>query len=383
MRYNQREVIILGNDHTNSLGVAQALANCSFTVKAYVWGNKSGMLKSSKSVSEVQGHKDVQKCIDAIIEDYKGSKNKVAIIACCDDAALCLEKNSNRLAPQFVFEYSSIINLHDCAKKELQVELAQECGFSVPKSWKLDLNFTIPDDVIYPCLIKPEVSSRGAKSDLRVCNNRNELNFNLSTLNCTKEVLLQQYIVKDYEISLLGCSFLDGSIYLPAINNKLTIYPQYTGLVCLANVQPLEDNTLRNAVISMIRKIGYVGLFSVELMHCKNDDKFYFTEINLRNDGANSFICKYGVNLPLNHVEDLFGMEITKYNNFNPGYYIWEMHHFLSLVHRERSLKLWLSDVRKCRGFLTYYPNDKKPFFKQFSNWFLTKLKLKKASKYD
>jgi predicted ATP-grasp superfamily ATP-dependent carboligase len=383
MRYNQREVIILGNDHTNSLGVAQALANCSFTVKAYVWGNKSGMLKSSKSVSEVQGHKDVQKCIDAIIEDYKGSKNKVAIIACCDDAALCLEKNSNRLAPQFVFEYSSIINLHDCAKKELQVELAQECGFSVPKSWKLDPNFTIPDDVVYPCLIKPLISCKGAKSDIRVCKDRDDLILNLSTLGHTKSVILQQYIDRDYEISILGCSMSNGDVYIPAVENKLTLYPKYVGLECLANVQPLEDKSLCNAVISMIRKIGYVGLFSVELMHCKNDDKFYFTEINLRNDGANSFICKYGVNLPLNHVEDLFGMEITKYNNFNPGYYIWEMHHFLSLVHRERSLKLWLSDVRKCRGFLTYYPNDKKPFFKQFSNWFLTKLKLKKASKYD
>lgn len=30
----------------------------------------------------------------------------------------------------------------------------------------------------------------------------------------------------------------------------------------------------------------------MEMMHSKTDDEFYFTEINLRNDGANSFVYK-------------------------------------------------------------------------------------------
>ena len=42
--------------------------------------------------------------------------------------------------------------------------------------------------------------------------------------------------------------------------------------------------------------LDYRDLLSVEMMHCKNDGKFYFTEINLRNDRDESIynkdICK-------------------------------------------------------------------------------------------
>ena len=77
-----------------------------------------------------------------------------------------------------------------------------------------------------------------------------------------------------------------------------------------------------NSISNLIRTIGYVGLFSVEMMHCKTDEKFYFTEINLRNDGAESFVTKYGANLPLNHIEDLLGEPLTVQTEEHPGYYI-------------------------------------------------------------
>ena len=38
--------------------------------------------------------------------------------------------------------------------------------------------------------------------------------------------------------------------------------------------------------------LDYRDLISVEMMHCKNDGKFYFTEINLRNDRDKSIYNK-------------------------------------------------------------------------------------------
>ncbi|CUN26925.1 Uncharacterised protein [Bacteroides thetaiotaomicron] len=38
--------------------------------------------------------------------------------------------------------------------------------------------------------------------------------------------------------------------------------------------------------------LDYRDLLSVEMMHCKNDGKFYFTEINLRNDRDESIYNK-------------------------------------------------------------------------------------------
>ena len=58
------------------------------------------------------------------------------------------------------------------------------------------------------------------------------------------------------------------------------------------------------------------------------------------------------------------------------------MHHFLSLVHREIGITQWIKELRVSKGFLTYFSDDKKPFFKQYTNWILLKLHLKKNEQY-
>ncbi|MGM9814788.1 MAG: ATP-grasp domain-containing protein [Candidatus Aphodosoma sp.] len=375
-------VIILGNDHTNSLGLVQTLGKSGFQVYAYVWGTKTGFVASSKYATKVIGAQSIQGCIDLMLHEFAESDNIIPIIACCDSAALALEKNKEKLADKFIFEHSTEYSLEFLFKKENQVRLATESGFFVPKTWNLSDSKNVPKDVVYPCLIKPLVSCEGAKTDIHVCRNEDELRKNLDNLKYTTMVLLQQYIERDYEISILGCGLKKGTCLIPAVENKLTLYPKYVGLECVANMQPLIDKHIISSIQNLIKAIGYVGVFSVEMMHCKHDNKFYFTEINLRNDGANSFVYKYGVNLPLNHIEDLLGKPLTSFSEYHSGFYIWDMHHFLSLIHREIRLKDWFSELRKSQGFLTYFSDDKKPFFRQYTNWIFSKLHLRKNEQY-
>lgn len=375
-------VIVLGNDHTNTLGIVQCLGREGYYMIAYMWGVKTGLVQASNYTREAYTASDIQGCIDKMISKFSKCNVKIPIIACCDSAALALEKNKDRLCKNFLHEFSKNYDIAHLVKKELQIQYATTAGFNVPKSWNILDSKCIPEDIVYPCIIKPLISCEGAKSDIRVCNSEEELNYNLRTLNQTKNVLLQQYIERDYEISILGCGLKDGRAVIPCVENKLTLYPKYVGLECLANMQPLTDDNIYIPIQNLIKLIGYVGVFSVEMMHCKSDGKFYFTEINLRNDGANSFVYKYGVNLPVNHIEDLMDKPITEYTNFNPGYYIWDMHHFLSLVHREISFKQWLYEIRKSNGFMTYFPDDKKPFIKQYTNWILSKFHIIKDEQY-
>lgn len=375
-------VVVFGNDHTNSVGVIQSLGKLGYTSVGLLFGVDSGLVKSSKYSTKIISAKDPQSCIDKLLSDKPQTTHKIPIIACCDIAALTLEHNAEQLKEHFVFEHSVHYTLSDLAKKENQVVLAQVAGFHVPQSWNLQDSKVIPAGVSYPCLIKPLVSCEGAKSDIRVCRSREELEKNLNSLGHTKNVLLQQYIERDYEISILGCGLKNGKCIIPVIENKLTLYPKYVGLECLANMQPLEDGPIKSSIEKLIENIGYVGLFSVEMMHCKADGKFYFTEINLRNDGAEALVTKYGANLPVNHVEDLLDLPLTKQKEFHPGYYIWDMHHFLSLVHREISFVEWLKEIKKSQGFMLYFKEDKKPFFKQYSNWILSKLHLRKNESY-
>lgn len=378
-----KKVIVFGNDHTNSVGVIQSLGKAGYKSVGLLYGAKTDLVISSKYTSSIITASDPQACIDKLLETCFDSDVRIPIIATCDMAALILERNVDLLKERFIFEHSVHYSLEYLSKKENQVRLAEEAGFNVPKTWNLKDSKFIPDDVCYPCLIKPLVSCEGAKSDIRVCKTKEELEYNLNTLNCTKNVLLQQYIERDYEISILGCSLTTGKCIIPVIENKLTLYPKYVGLECLANMQPLEDYVIKSNIKNIIASTGYVGLFSVEMMHCKANGKFYFTEINLRNDGADAFVTKYGANLPLNHVEDLTGLPLTEQKEFHPGYYIWDFHHFLSLIHRDISLSTWIKEIKKSNGFMLYFKEDTKPFYKQYSNWLKLKLHLRKNESYQ
>lgn len=379
----KQNVIVLGNDHTNTTGIVQCLGREGYSVYAVVWGTKRGLVASSKYAKCVYTAANPQLCVNLILDKFQNAK--AAIIATCDDAAIALEQNRKVLGKGFRFEYTEgEWSIEELCEKNRQVFLAKETGFNVPwSSQPIESLEDIPESIHFPCITKSLVSCKGSKSDLTIVNSREELIPVLNKLLAhTPRIILQQYIDRDYEISILGCGLKGGEVFIPCVENKLTLYPKYVGLECLANMQPLKEESIRQPIMKLIKKIGYVGLFSVELMHCKTDNKFYFTEINLRNDGANSFVYKYGVNLPLNHIENLYDQELTQFCTFHPGYYIWEMHHTASLLHRELSLRDWIKDIKKSKGFLLFFKEDKKPFIKQYIFWLLQKLHLKVYESY-
>lgn len=375
-------VIVLGNDHTNSLGVVQCLGRSGFKPIVFVWGVKSGLVKKSKYCYSFYSSNNVYECIELMKQLYGDNIEKIPVIPCCDLAALALEQNNKTLKSSFIFGYSKLYTLQELAEKEVQVRIASKAGFNVPKTWNLEEKRYVPQGVTYPCLIKPLISSKGAKGDIYVCQSDTDLIEKLGLLKHTKQVLLQEYIERDYEISILGCSLKNGEVVIPVVENKLTLYPKNVGLECLANLQPLRDSNIIQCITRFLNTIGYVGLFSVEMMHSKKNNKFYFTEINLRNDGANSFVYKYGVNLLQNHIEDLTNKPISSYDHFNPGYYIWEMHHFQSLLHGDINPIRWMKEIFKSNGFLTYFKEDKRPFFHQFANSMLHLFRITRIEHY-
>jgi len=384
MENKKQKIIVFGNDHTNTTGIVQCMGREGYSVTAVVWGTKRGLVASSKYVDYVYTASTPQGCINLIRE--KLSNESAAIIATCDDAAIALESNRNILDDKLRFEFTEgEWTINELCEKDRQVRLASDAGFNVPwSSQPIESLDDIPDNVPFPCITKSLKSCKGSKSDLTIVRSRDELIPVLERLlTHTPRIILQQYIERDYEISILGCGLKGGEAIIPCVENKLTLYPKYVGLECLANMQPLTDENISQPIKNLIKKIGYVGLFSVELMHCKTGNQFYFTEINLRNDGANSFVYKYGVNLPMNHVENLFDEPLTQFETFHPGYYIWEMHHTASLVHREIRVGNWIKEIRKSKGFLLYFKEDKRPFFKQYTNWILHLLHLRKDETYE
>jgi len=365
-------VIVFGNDHTNTVGVTQSLGRVGYSVINVLFGTSTGYVKSSSFSKYIINGRDEQECVEKILlSNIASQNNSVPIVCCCDKAALSINQRYDEIiqAGYLVEHTNGILSFNRYFEKNIQVKLALNANFYVPKSFVIDSLNDIPADVTYPCLIKPLTSCMGAKSDIRICHTLEELQSQYLSLQYTKRVILQQYIDRDFEISVLGCGLSNGECLIPAVENKLTLYPKLVGLECLAQVVPLNDNSIIESIKSLVHTIGYVGLFSVEMMHNKADGKFYFTEINLRNDGAQSFIFKYGVNLPEVHVRDLLGLPQKKYDRLHPGYYVWDFHHFMSWRNHDISTYTWLKQIVKSKGMLMFTSHDMKPFFKQYEDY--------------
>lgn len=309
------KIVILGNDHTNTLGLIQSLGGFDYDIYAAIWGLKTGIVKSSKYLKGLITGRSPENCIRAIYSCFKNEPEKTIILCACDSAALELERNKDLLQDNFLFEYTyGRYSISQLQEKSLQVKLALEAGFNVPISIEISDPEQIPLNSSFkgPYIYKALKSVEGDKGDLTICEDWIKLRRKAKiTLAKTPRILVQQYINRDYEISILGCSLKNGECIIPAIEHKLSLFPKNVGLECLAYVDELNDSTIIKPITQLLSNIGYIGLFSVEMMHCKSDNKYYFTEINLRNDGANSFIRKYGVNLPLIHITDLSNEDNT------------------------------------------------------------------------
>lgn len=377
------KAIVLGNDHTNTLGVVQCLGIEGYVTDAYLWGNRTGLVSSSKYINNVFHCDNPQDCIEQLLRNDQSQDKLIPIICCCDSAALTVEQNKVRLSERFIFEHTNgDYNIEQLQNKDLQVHIAKQCGFNVPKSLRIPSAEAVPDKAPFegPYIYKPEISLHGAKADITISKTWADLKAKLiQTFNkygsTGISILIQQYIEHDYELSILGCAKSDGMCIIPANEDKLTQFPKGVGLECVSNVYALDqDCMLAQCIRRLIKRIGYVGLFSVELMHSKHDDNIYFTEINLRNDGANSFILQYGFNLPAIHIADLLKKEAPRQAKQRPGFYIWELHHLQSMKHGDISKRQWLNDLKKAKGYLLFRRNDLKPFFRQL--WLLIAPKL-------
>ena len=112
-------------------------------------------------------------------------------------------------------------------------------------------------------------------------------------------------------------------------------------------------------------ELGYTGLFSIELLHCK--DKDYFLEVNLRNDGNGAVSSVGGVNLPVILLNSFLGRDIKENKKVieKPIYFMREEFDFIHIFERRLSLLNWIKDFRRTNFFLLYDKNDKGPFKKR------------------
>lgn len=302
MHMELHEVVVIGGLHHNTLGVIRSLGEAGlnpesiFVIIVNDGQNGKNLLSASKYVCMKNiAYVDSYDAIVPWLTQHANFEGYRVLICCADGAAEAVISAKEELQTKYKLPEASM-NIHELMEKSNQSRVAVECGLSIPKYRDYEIGQDI-DWQIFPCIIKPYKSVVGAgKADIRIVYSRDELMETIRTLQADK-IQIQQYIDKEMEFQLIGCSLNKGSTIIIPGFTKILRQPKNTntGYLLYSPISDLDYDS--QAVETFIRKIGYSGLFSVEFIRGK-DGKDYFLEINMRNDGNAYCVKTAGVNLP-------------------------------------------------------------------------------------
>ena len=354
-------VLIIGSgNHHNTLGVIRSIGRAGMGIDLLTYGNtKKNYIACSKYVSS---HHTFESDKDLILylKKIKIDGNKQIIISCADAITELLNLHIDELAEKFVIPGNPIQGrMLDLMDKTTMISMAARHNIYAPDVWHLPEDY---DKVVFPCITKSHVSSHGGKSDIVICNSKEELDTFLKNNN--DHIFVQSYIQKKEEVQFIGCSLNGGEeIIIPGMTKVLRSQPNTnTGFLEYMPIDPFYNKTVENAK-AYIRDCQYSGLFSIEFLRGQ-DDKVWFLEINFRNDGNAICVLEAGVNLPLIWVKASMG-ENYKNDIHSPKKVIVmpEFQDFKLVLQRKVGFLHWLRDWKRTDAFMEYAKDDKWPFF--------------------
>lgn len=380
-------VVVIGINHHNTLGVIRALGRAGlkdFIFVILVGGD--GFVSKSKYVKRTQlyiipSDNEIYATLCSLHIQKKG------VVICCSDSSIAtIDGYRETLSHKFIIpgiknKQGAVAAFMD---KERQIEFAKNVGLNIPDSKVYTASSSLelcPWDV-YPCIIKPIDSVTGSKSDIRVCESKNDYFKQLNRLD-GRVIIVQKLITKIAEYQLIGCSLNNGEeIIIPGFTHILR-QPDNTNTGFLEYCPFTEDvdmlDTL-NKGRKFIKELGYSGLFSLEFIR-GDDGRDYFLEINMRNDGNGISVTDAGCNLPYIWYAGNMNIsdEKTSERSIRRILVMPEFDDFVLVLKRKVSFLQWLKDIKRSDSFMDYSRDDKKPFYSRLLSFisFLFKYSIK------
>lgn len=238
--------------------------------------------------------------------------------------------------------------------KEEQCKLAKVCGLTVPYSVVYHRGERIPEDLPFPVITKPLVSSEGEKSDIHICRSEEELEDALRQENRSEYLIIQEFIEKEYEIDAVGIS-TDYGVVMGGAIHKYRHWPRMVGAGAFGVFEHMNQFNVNIAAISrFIKKSGYYGPFSVEFLHTK-EGKNYFMEVNFRNEGLAYASTCAGANLHALYADSSQKIDWSKFRR------TYMMNYSIDLLYvKEGDITLWhwLKNFLKTRCFINVCLTD-------------------------
>lgn len=376
------EVFVIGGDHHNTLSVIRALGYKNIRSNVIIVSNKQKpYVGYSKYINEKYVVPTDDLAID-ILKNISMSNNNPVVITCSDSVSSVIDRNHDALANRFSLPGAiSQGRITEMMDKERMTELAQSIGFCTPPSWVINKGDSL-DGVEMPCITKPLLSKDGQKTDICICESKEELDSAVNAGSCEK-YQIQLFIEKEFEYQLIGLSINGGEdVVIPGFSRCIRPCPgTNTGFLHYESLDGLHAPIEKCK--EFIREVGYSGLFSIEFLRGK-DGKDYFMEMNFRNDGNAICVTKAGINLPYLWYMANVGLDYKselKASELKPIYVMPEFDDFRCFVlTRKLSIKEWISDIKRSGAFMEYDKSDPAPFWHGLFDMIKGKIRRKMAS---
>lgn len=358
---NDKEIYIIGGDHYNTYGIVRSLGEKGVMPIVLLQGPfKHSFVLQSKYVKHGLACKTDNELLKELTAVSK--VNKPVVICCSDQALSFVLSNYTSLSDKFILpickDYKFTLSL---IEKDYITAFAKTYGVNVPLSWTAKQR-QLPEGLVYPVITKPLTSIGGHKSDLVVCNNEDELKRVFDSPNHCEDYQIQQYIDYEREVSILGCVLPDGEVVFSGCIDKLR-----TCMIGTSSFAVMVENGIlgdeKKHLESMLKATGYTGLFSAEFL--LKDGKYYFLEVNFRNDGNTYVATASGINLPYIWYQSCSGMNPKITEGHFPCYFMLDLEDFIARKRNKVSLRQWNIDRKKADCFLVFNKEDIKPFKKK------------------
>ncbi len=312
-------VIVFGADHHNTLAVIRCLGKHNCRIHTIIHTNDPSQ-KQRISYSKFAENLNVLKEDENEILNWllNNTESSLQIIFPCSDFAMQLiDTNYELLKSHYIIPgfKNAPGKVHFLMDKMRQKELAERYNLPMAQTWSLKLTgsaLEIPDNIVYPCILKPELSTDGKKNDICIAQDEAELLSLLSVLKNKgySDILVQKFLFKKYELCSLGVITQAEPHFFGITIKKLREYPKTGGsnLTYSRLVREKDADELTKKVLSLLYDEGYRGMYDVELLVC--EDKVYLNEINFRHSGNGEAMVSENIPAPYIHCLDLLHLPI-------------------------------------------------------------------------
>lgn len=367
----RNNVIIIGADHHNTLAAIRCFGKLKCNLQVLVHTSHEDLENVCVSHSRYAIGKTA--CVpekpEAMIQWLRSKANdeKQILFPCSDLAAYVIDTNYQELSsayvlPGFKGAPGKVANLMD---KWEQSRFAAENGLLMAKSWSLTKTdgFSVPEDIVYPCIVKPEVSAFGNKGDIVVCENAAALCAALERLAAQgyEALLVQQFLLKEYEICAYGCLTDNKELCAGGMIRKLREYPTGGGgsSSFAQFTQDERGKPIYERTLSALYEMGYRGQYDLDILVCK--DGAYLNEINFRHGGNGYGLVDNGVYAPYYWCVDAIGASVPgkiKTAVKNGKYQMDELTDMRHVAEKRISFFSWLVDLLKASALCKFNRQD-------------------------